>query len=83
MKNLNLALIVACVTAICLNAEVLTKTADISMGGKKIGKIEVLTPVEVIAKDGAKAKRRRARRVTDCTNQIASRRLSGRAIYRV
>ena len=56
MKNLNLALIVACVTAICLNAEVLTKTAEISLGGKKVGKIEVLTPVEVIAKEGAKAK---------------------------
>ena len=42
MKNLNLALIVACVTAICLNAEVLTKTAEISLGGKKVDKIEIL-----------------------------------------
>ena len=56
MKSFKFALIAACAAAISLNAEVLTKTTDISLGGKKVGKIEVLTPVEVVSKDGAKAK---------------------------
>ena len=55
MKSFKFVLIAAC-AAIGLNAEVLTKTTDISLGGKKVGKIEVLTPVEVVSKDGAKAK---------------------------
>ena len=56
MKSFKFVLIAACAAAIGLNAEVLTKTTDISLGGKKVGKIEVLTPVEVVSKDGAKAK---------------------------
>ena len=56
MKSFKFVLIAACAAAISLNAEVLTKTTDISLGGKKVGKIEVLTPVEVVSKDGAKAK---------------------------
>jgi len=56
MKSFKFALIAACAAAISLNAEVLTKTTDISLDGKKVGKIEVLTPVEVVSKDGAKAK---------------------------
>ena len=45
MKSFKFVLIAACAAAISLNAEVLTKTTDISLGGKKVGKIEVLTPV--------------------------------------
>lgn len=56
MKSFKFALIAACAAAVSLNAEVLTKTTDISLDGKKVGKIEVLTPVEVTSKDGAKAK---------------------------
>ena len=56
MKSFKFVLIAACAAAISLNAEVLTKTTDISLGGKKVGKIEVLTPVEVVSKEGAKAK---------------------------
>ena len=56
MKSFKFVLVAACAAAISLNAEVLTKTTDISLGGKKVGKIEVLTPVEVVSKDGAKAK---------------------------
>ena len=56
MKSFKFVLIAACAAAISLNAEVLTKTTDISLDGKKVGKIEVLTPVEVASKDGAKAK---------------------------
>lgn len=56
MKSFKFALIAACAAAVSLNAEVLTKTTDISRDGKKVGKIEVLTPVEVVSKDGAKAK---------------------------
>ena len=56
MKSFKFALIAACAAAISLNAEVLTKTTEISLDGKKIGKVEVLTPVEVVSKDGAKAK---------------------------
>ena len=56
MKSFKFVLVAACAAAISLNAEVLTKTADISLGGKKVGKIEVLTPVEVVSKEGAKAK---------------------------
>ena len=56
MKSFKFVLVAACAAAIGLNAEVLTKTTDISLGGKKVGKIEVLTPVEVVSKDGAKAK---------------------------
>ena len=42
MKSFKFVLIAACAAAIGLNAEVLTKTTDISLGGKKVGKIEVL-----------------------------------------
>ena len=56
MKSFKFVLVAACAAAISLNAEVLTKTTDISLDGKKVGKIEVLTPVEVVSKDGAKAK---------------------------
>ncbi|EET79233.1 molybdopterin-containing oxidoreductase III, DMSO/TMAO/BSO reductase family, monoheme c-type cytochrome [Campylobacter showae] len=56
MKSFKFVLVAACAAAISLNAEILTKTTEISLDGKKVGKIEVLTPVEVVSKDGAKAK---------------------------
>lgn len=56
MKKFKFALFIACFFAIFLNAEVLSKTSEISLNGKKIGKIEILTPVEIVQKDGAKSK---------------------------
>ena len=39
-----------------MGGEVASKSADISLGGKVIGKISTLTPVEVVSKNGATAK---------------------------
>ena len=42
--------------SLVLGGEVASKSADISLGGKVIGKISTLTPVEVVSKNGATAK---------------------------
>ncbi|EJP76228.1 MULTISPECIES: hypothetical protein [Campylobacter] len=42
--------------ALALCADFINTTSEISLDGKKIGKIEVLTPVEVVSKDGKTAK---------------------------
>ena len=41
---------------LALGADFINATSEISLGGKKIGKIEVLTPVEVVSKDGKTVK---------------------------
>ena len=48
MKMLFLAPVLAC--SLAFGADVIAKDANITLDGKMIGKIEVLTPVEVVEK---------------------------------
>ena len=48
MKMLFLAPVLAC--SLAFGADVIAKDANVTLDGKNIGKIEVLTPVEVIEK---------------------------------
>ena len=48
MKMLFLAPVLAC--SLTFSADVIAKDANITLDGKMIGKIEVLTPVEVVEK---------------------------------
>ena len=56
MKSFKFVLVAACAAAVSLNAEVLTKTTDISLGGKKVGKIEVLRRSRSSPKTAQKSK---------------------------